>query len=138
MPDSFRFPYVPVTTAFSSSFMRPLMPLTLERSGRIIQSNALIDTGADVNVMPYTLGLALGGDWLNQLVTPSLGGAFKEVETRALLASIRLGELEPIPLAFVWAQSDNVPLILGQLNFFDAFNVCFFRGEGYFEVTPRR
>ncbi len=49
--------------------------------------------------MPYTLGLALGGDWLNQMVTP--------------------------------------PLILGQLNFFDAFNVCFFRGEGYFEVTPR-
>ena len=87
--------------------------------------------------MPYTLGLALGGDWLNQMVTPPLGGAFTEIETRALLASVRLGDLEPIPLAFVWAQSDNVPLILGQLNFFDAFNVCFFRGEGYFEVTPR-
>jgi hypothetical protein len=68
---------------------------------------------------------------------PPLGGAFGSIETRGLLAHLVLEETSLILLAFIWAKTDNIPLIFGQINFFDACNVCFFRADGYFEVTPR-
>jgi len=37
-------------------------------------------------------------------------------------------------LALAWADSDQVPFLLGQFNFFQAFDVCFFRTRGVFEI----
>jgi hypothetical protein len=33
-----------------------------------------------------------------------------------------------------WAQSDQVPYLLGQFNFFQVFDICFFRSRGVFEI----
>lgn len=43
-----------------------------------------------------------------------------------------------IDLAFAWTQAPNVPLILGQANFFFEFDVCFFRARSEFEVRPKQ
>ncbi len=43
----------------------------------------------------------------------------------------------PARLAFVWARTDAVPVILGQVNFFLEFDVCFFRSRGLFDVRPK-
>ena len=40
-------------------------------------------------------------------------------------------------MAFAWAQSDAVGIILGQVNFFLEFDVCFFRSRASFEVRPK-
>lgn len=40
-------------------------------------------------------------------------------------------------LAFAWTQAENVPLILGQTNFFLEFEVCFYRAKGQFEITVK-
>jgi hypothetical protein len=42
----------------------------------------------------------------------------------------------PARLVFAWTRADNIPVILGQINFFLTFDVCFFRGESIFEVRP--
>jgi hypothetical protein len=34
----------------------------------------------------------------------------------------------------VWADADHVLFLLGQFNFFQAFEVCFFRTGGVFEI----
>jgi hypothetical protein len=39
-----------------------------------------------------------------------------------------------VQLVFAWVQSDTVPIILGQTNFFMNFDVFFFRARGYFEI----
>ena len=36
----------------------------------------------------------------------------------------------PVRLAFAWAQADAISVILGQVNFFLEFDVCFFRSRG--------
>ena len=41
----------------------------------------------------------------------------------------------PVRLAFAWSQSDNVPLILGQVNFFMEFDICFYRSQLEFEIS---
>jgi hypothetical protein len=45
-----------------------------------------------------------------------------------------VGQLSPLRLVFAWANSDQVPFLLGQFNFFQAFDVCFFRSRGVFEI----
>ncbi|WP_244913187.1 hypothetical protein [Phormidesmis priestleyi] len=42
-----------------------------------------------------------------------------------------VGEFEPLQLVFAWTQATNVPLILGQVNFFMEFDVCFYGCDLY-------
>jgi hypothetical protein len=46
--------------------------------------------------------------------------------------------LPPVRLVFAWAQSDAVPVLLGQVNFFMEFDVCFLRKSGVFDVSTAR
>ena len=48
-----------------------------------------------------------------------------------------IGAFAPVRLAFAWAQSDAVPVILGQTNFFHEFDVLFMRSRGVFEGNGR-
>jgi len=48
-----------------------------------------------------------------------------------------IGDFPPVRLAFAWSRSDNVPLILGQMNFFMEFDICFYRSQLEFEVKPK-
>ncbi|GAP99242.1 hypothetical protein [Leptolyngbya sp. NIES-2104] len=43
--------------------------------------------------------------------------------------------LDPVRLAFAWTQSAQVPLILGQTNFFREFEICFERSRQTIEIT---
>ena len=105
-----------------------------------MQVNGVIDTGAPINVLPYAVGLALGAVWEAQAPLGTLAGAFSDVESRALAvtASQRMvAEASNVPLWFAWAESDEVPVLLGQTNFFMEFNVCIYRSQNYFEVWRR-
>ncbi|MGB3402046.1 MAG: hypothetical protein WBA77_05090 [Microcoleaceae cyanobacterium] len=42
-----------------------------------------------------------------------------------------------ILLVFAWTQAAVAPVILGHMNFFAEFNVCFYRHELAFEVQLR-
>jgi len=39
---------------------------------------------------------------------------------------------------FAWTRQDNVPLLLGQVNFFEEFDVSFHRARRHFEIEPAR
>jgi hypothetical protein len=54
-----------------------------------------------------------------------------------VVLSAVVGSFPPVRLAFAWAQTDAVLVILGQVNFFLEFDVCFFRSQGVFEVRPK-
>jgi hypothetical protein len=54
-----------------------------------------------------------------------------------LFAAAEVTGLPRTRLAFAWSQSDSVPVILGQMNFFLEFDVCFYRSQLEFEIRPR-
>ena len=60
------------------------------------------------------------------------------MEARLLLVAALVGSFPPVRLAFAWTEAEDVPLLLGQVNFFIEFNVCFYRSELAFEVTPKK
>ena len=117
----------------------PLLPLELRfKEGESVQAHGLLDSGSTVNVLPYGLGLRLGAVWDAQTTRVTLAGNLAAHEARALLVQARVGDFGPVALVFAWTRSENMPLLPGQVNFFDAFDVCFHRSRRQFDVEPAR
>jgi hypothetical protein len=131
-----QFPYVPRDPTLGSASLAPLLPLTLIGQ-QSIETTGLVDSGAAVNVLPFALGEPLGFDWDQETRSVELSGNLASVEARVVVLTAAVGSLPPVRQAFAWAQTDAVPVILGQVNFFLEFDVCFFRSRGMFEVRPK-
>ena len=137
MADSARFPYTTVRNSLGEIALRPILPVTLSYHGAVVEAQGLLDTGADVNVLPYNLGISLGGDWDQARMGLRLSGNLAQYEARGLLLNCTVGNLPPVQLAFAWTRAEHVPLLFGQVNFFAEFNVCFFRATNSFEVRSK-
>jgi hypothetical protein len=137
MPDAYRCPYTPVRNRHGDLVLRPLLPLSLSHRGRTISTTGLLDTGADVNVLPYAVGVQAGADWDAQPPVPRLSGNLAATEVRGIVLTAVVGHFAPVRLAFAWVRAEDVPLVLGNLNFLAEFDVCFFRSRGTFELRPK-
>jgi hypothetical protein len=127
MPSTTEFP-------FSNNEALPTIPIILSYADASVSANALLDTGSTVNLLPYDIGLQLGAIWDEQTVRLPLAGNLARIEARGLFVHIQIGNLEPVRLAFAWAQASQIPLILGQTNFFREFDVCFQRSRRTIEI----
>jgi len=136
MLDGQRFAFTERIDSLGRSSILPYLPITLSNGSNSVEVMALLDTGASVNVLPYEIGLQLGAIWEQQTVPIQLSGNLASSEARGLVVSATVAEFSPILLAFAWSRSIDAPVILGHLNFFAEFNVCFFRHELAFEVYP--
>jgi len=137
MLDGKRFPFIERTNSLGFSSTLPYLPITLTYTNRSVEAMALLDTGASVNVLPYEIGLQLGAVWEEQTVPIQLSGNLARMEARGLVLSATVAEFPSILLAFAWTESREVPLILGHMNFFAEFDVCFYRADFAFELRPR-
>jgi len=59
------------------------------------------------------------------------------VEARGLAVMGQVSNFSPTLLAFAWVKSNDPPLILGQLNFFLEFDVCFYGSQLAFDICPK-
>lgn len=132
-----RFPFTETDRSLGAASTLPYLPLTLSYQGTSLSASGLLDTGATVNVLPYEIGRQLGAVWEQQITPVYLTGNLARFEARVLIASATVGGFAPVRLAFAWTRANNVPLILGQVNFFLEFDVCFFRSQKIFEVKPK-
>ena len=137
IPGSETYPFLPTNPAAGPLSLMPFLPLRLELPPNSIAVIGLLDMASAVNVLPYDLGIQLGAVWLQQTTTVQLTGNLASVPARGLLATATIGRFPPVRLAFAWTQTNNVPLILGQLNFFTEFDAYFSRSSGIFEVKPK-
>ena len=131
-----RFPYRPVVGATGTGLM-PVAPVELRIGVRSLATTGLLDSGSAVNVLPWRHGLSLGADWQLLIRPLPLGGAFGPVPAKALPVTAVVAGFPAVTLVFAWAQSDRVPLLFGQMNFFLEFDVCFFGARAEFEIQPK-
>ena len=137
MPNAERYPFISGDTALGEASFRPYLPFNLVHQESPVTASALLDTGASINVLPYSTGIKLGYEWERQTTALSLTGNLAQYEARVVLAQAIVGQFEPVQLVFAWTQATNVPLILGQVNFFMEFDVCFYRSQLEFAVSPK-
>lgn len=102
----------------------PILPMELTSAhGLRVKCHGLLDTGSMINVLPHELGVQLGARWELQPTRIDLSGILHG-EARGLLLRASISGFPSVLLAFAWAPV-SVPLILGQVNFFQAFDVRF-------------
>jgi hypothetical protein len=127
--EGLRFPYTAARTRNGEALLRPQVPVVLTYGGNSVEAVGLLDSGADVNVLPYRAGADLGAAWSDALPLVHLSGNLARVEARGIILDAAIGEFPPVRLAFAWTRAEDVPLFLGQVNFFAEFDVCFFRAR---------
>lgn len=137
MSEAAWFPFVDAKPAQPGTSLMPLLPLVLSQGARQIKTVGLLDTGAAVSVLPYSLGEQLGFVWEEQKTSLVLSGNLSRLPARGILVSAMIGSFAPVRLVFAWTQADDVQLLLGQMNFFLEFDACFFRTRSEFELKPR-
>lgn len=116
----------------------PYLPMRLSYQNNSADVIAIPDTGASVSVLPYRVGKELGAVWEDQTVKLSLTGNLAHFEACAIVVSAEIGQFSPVDLAFAWTRNENVPVILGQVNFFLEFDVCFFASEMILEISRKK
>ena len=129
-----RYPFAERDGAAGAASLAPLLPFRLRLGGREEAVSGLIDTGAAVSVLPWRIGVTLGGDW--DAATPvTLSGNLAAAEARVLVVEGVVGGFGVRRLAFAWSRSDAVPVLLGQVNFLLEFDVCLSRSGKWFELS---
>ena len=137
MPNAIEFPYTITNPALGASSGLPYLPFALVNQQNSVSVSGLLDSGAMVNVLPYQIGLQLGLVWAQQSVPLKLTGNLARIDARAVLLTAEVGKFASVRLAFAWTATDEAPLLLGQTNFFQEFEVCFFRAQSLFELKPK-
>lgn len=114
----------PVAHAYRAVNSTLSMPFMWIRLGANYEGWALVDSGAWVNVLPYSIGLAMGLNWDDFPNGAKISGAVtsssKEVKVNA-----KIRGFEEIELKFAWIRHDEARLILGHDNFFRQFDIYF-------------
>lgn len=137
MPESGEFSYLSRTDSNLPTDLMPYLPLTLRLADRSFESIGLVDSGATVSVLPYQIGIKLGANWEDQPTLFQLGGNLANYESKGLILTAEISEFPLVSLAFAWTKAEDVPVILGQVNFFAEFDICFFRSRQTFLVKPK-
>jgi len=132
-----RFSYNRVEAGQTQASELAYLPITVSTVNGSVELKGLLDSGSTVNVLPYPIGLALGFSWEQQTIPIALTGSLSKVPAYGVIVTGKVASFPPVELAFAWTQAANVPLILGQVNFFMEFDVCFFRSQAAFEVQPK-
>jgi hypothetical protein len=133
-----RFSYSTTHQSHTQLDSLPRLPLTLKLNNISIEVFGLVDSGATINVLPFSIGQQLGAIWDPQKAVIRLAGNMANSLAQPIVIKAEVDKFAPVNLAFAWVSHDNSPIILGQTNFFTEFEVCFFRNSFEFEVKPKR
>jgi hypothetical protein len=129
-----RFSYTP---HYQAPVGMPVVDVSLSHSSKSLTVTALIDSGAALNVLPFDVGLELGLVWETQNVPLEMGGVLAGTRAYAVLVQAEITTLPPVKLAFAWVNrpSTEIRTLLGQVNFFQEFDVHFYGHQQAFEIS---
>lgn len=128
-----RFPYIQVVPGIGAAGWMPLVPVVLTGAdGSTLSELALVDSGSATSVMPFQLGVQLGGNWNQFPGNIPLGGMLANHQARPLFLELTIAPFAPVRMSFAWSRAPTARLLLGQTNFFQEFDVCLFGSRSEF------
>ena len=117
----------------------PLIDIQLTNGSNNLIASALVDSGAALNILSFDTGIELGLVWEDQTFPIDLGGVLTGSQAYAVLLEAQITNMQPIQLAFAWVNrpSPEVRTLLGQVNFFQEFDIHFYGNQQFFDVEPK-
>ena len=122
-----------------TELLKPIIPIGLLFNGKIINYEALIDSGADFNIFNAEIGELLGIDVRSGKKIEFSGIAGKPFEVYLHSLTLKMGGWQyKIIAGFSYEISPYGFGILGQKGFFNLFRVKFIYSKGVIEITPEQ
>lgn len=131
-----RYPY---TTHPQFPVGIPILDIDLSNNETTRTIPAIVDSGAALNILPYDIGISLNLDWGSQTYSLDMGGILTGTFAYAVLLQAQIESFQPLNLAFAWINkpSNEVRTLLGQVNFFQEFDVHFYGSQRAFEIETK-
>lgn len=111
--------------------LRPVADVILEHGDIKVEIPMYIDSGADISMIPYRFGKALGfnrEDKDNIQEVKGISGAgipYSIKEVNLILNSRKL------KVRIAWALVEEVPMLMGRMDIFDKFRIIFDEKKGW-------
>lgn len=123
------FPFVEEKANIVPTILRPLARMKLINEDIETTADMYVDSGADITLIPYSVGTALGFSIKPEDEIRRIGGAEGgKISVVLRRVKMRIGG-EGLDVRVAWCMSEDVPLILGRLDIFNKFNVLFENGK---------
>ena len=106
-----RFRYSLLEPATNERESLPRAPMFLFNGVNSLETLGLLDTGAMTNILPYELGLKLGGVWDERSAYLRIGGGLYPQPAMSFFTMAKVADLPSVKLAFAWVRNPNIPLI---------------------------
>ena len=107
---------------------RPVADAWLKKGTGWVEFHPYIDSGADVTLIPLSLGELLGFKIENEKVE-EIGGIRGAAPVIYKSWKVKIGD-RTLPVLIAWALIEEVPPLLGRADIFDFFNITFKQIEG--------
>lgn len=108
---------------------RPVADVYLRtKKGLWIEFHPYIDSGADVAMIPLSLGKLLGFE-IDENKIQQIGGIRGSVPVMHTKTAMKIGERN-FTIHIAWALIEDVPPLLGRMDVFDIFKVTFEQYKG--------
>jgi len=104
---------------------RPVADIFVQsKKGKWIELHPYIDSGADITLIPLSLGEYLGFEIDKSEIKELRGVGGEPVPVMLVTAHLKIGECE-LDARIAWALTEEVPPLLGRLDIFERFRVIF-------------
>lgn len=117
--------------------IRPVATLTLTVGEISVEVTMLVDSGADITMIPLRLGRALGFKEDTARIETMRGISTYGVPYIEQKVEIKLVG-QTFPAVVAWVLTEEVPLLLGRKDVFDKFRITFDETERKVEFLKRQ
>lgn len=122
------FPYKEERSRLFGTIHRPIARAELKSKAEWIPTLMYVDSGADITLIPRSLGELLGFKIEAEEKIVNIGGIGGAIPAIVKKASINLGG-EILEARVAWALVEDIPPLLGRTDVFDNFEVDFRQKE---------
>lgn len=107
------------------SILRPVARIILVNEGKEFPEHVYVDSGADISLIPKSVGDTLGFEIeKTDKIIEIKGIGERGVPIIIKNIQMKIGD-RLLNTRIAWALIEEVPLLLGRLDVFKLFNVCF-------------
>jgi len=122
------FRYKPEKGTHQEEIKRPVADVWLQKGKSWLEFHPYIDSGADVTLIPLSLGELVGFRIKGEKIE-EIGGIRGAVPVVYKKWKIKIGG-KILSILIAWALIEEVPPLLGRADVFDFFNITFRQKEG--------
>lgn len=117
------FPFRRQLTPFGFTWV-PIVPVELRHLGSTLIVDMIVDSGAEISMIPLRVGRAIGFRPRSRESGADLGGIAAAVPFLMRRIRMQIGHFR-WSARIAWAQRQDVPLLLGRMDVFDRFDIRF-------------